>query len=103
MATQKQEMTYGDWKKYLDALVHGKVSLNLDDLADLNCRGAYEQGVLPEEFFDDVVRDELTDLGFAIEVLDFLDDDSIEVKAFDGDEALAAEWLAGSEVESEAF
>lgn len=95
MATQKQDMTFGEWKRTLDALVHGKVGLNLDDLADLNFRSAYEDGLLPEEFFDDTVRDELADLGFAIELLDLLEDDGMDVKDFDGDELLIRSFLEG--------
>ena len=95
MTNQPQEMTFDEWKKTLDALVHGKVGMSLDNLADLNCRGAYEGGVLPEEFFNDVVRDELADLGFEVALLDFLDQ-SLEVRDFDGDESLATAYLAGT-------
>jgi hypothetical protein len=62
----REPRTYAQWLVRLNVVLHRKLGLSLRDLADLevDTREAFTEGVTVEEFFDDVVRHELEDLGF---------------------------------------
>lgn len=82
--------TFGQWLLRLNALVHRKAGLTLRDLTDLqvDAQAAFTEGVTVEEFFDDVIRGELSDLGFPFEDFEdaaFQQEVLARMEALDGD------------------
>ena len=47
------------WLSAVDALVSREFGVGLFDLADMNLRDAFEDGVSPAEFFENDVREEV--------------------------------------------
>lgn len=67
---ETKKMTFREWMGQLDNLVQQKVGLNLRDLPDQNYRAYYDEENTPADCFDFHVREELADLGFALEIED---------------------------------
>lgn len=53
--TSGKDQEFRDWLGHVDALCLAKFHIGLDDLPDLLTRDAFDNGVSPEEFFDDDV------------------------------------------------
>ena len=98
MASKEQvEMQFKAWMSALNRQVTEAVGLKLTDLPELKFREAFDDGMLPEEFFDDTVREELEKLGFALELHDFIDD-----AAFDNLMAAETEEAYGEDIDEAA-
>lgn len=48
-------LSYDAWTRALDQLCEARLEVGLDDLPDLATREAYDAGISPEEFFEEVV------------------------------------------------
>lgn len=48
-------LSYDAWIRELDRLSEARLSVSLDELPDLMTRDAYDAGISPETFFEEVV------------------------------------------------
>ena len=55
-------------------MVHRKVGLKLKDLPAHDFLPEFEDGMSPEEAFDECIRFELEDMGFHLEIMDLFED-----------------------------
>lgn len=53
--TDDRRAAFRDWLGHVDGLCLAKFHIGLDDLPDLLTRDAFDNGVSPEEFFEDDV------------------------------------------------
>jgi len=64
--TPHDEAAFADWISEVDRLCRRRFSLSLDDLPDMNTRGAFDAGVMPHEYFAEevvpLVREDFADL-----------------------------------------
>ena len=75
MASKEQvEQQFKAWMSSLNRQVQEATGLKVTDLPEQEYREAFDEGMLPEEFFDATVREELEKLGFALELHDLVDD-----------------------------
>ena len=49
-------MDFKDWMKKLDAICYNRLGLSIHDLQDMCFRDAFDDGVSPEDFFEEEVR-----------------------------------------------
>ena len=74
MASTKQSDTqFRIWMSSLQRQVHEATGLTPSELPELEYRIAFDAGLMPEKFFDDTVRDELDNMGFALEQRGLID------------------------------
>jgi hypothetical protein len=59
-------LSYHAWTRELDQLCEARLSVGLDDLPDLATREAYDAGVSPESFFEEVVLSRLLESDVAL-------------------------------------
>ena len=70
----EQPVTFSEWVNSLEAVVHRKVGLALKDLPAHDFLPEFEDGMTPEEAFDECIRQELEDLGFPLEIMDLFEE-----------------------------
>lgn len=69
-----ETMSFGQWLQQLDTLTRKKADLSVHQLTSAGWRQRYDDGLTPQEAFDDYARDLLEDLGFPLEIEDAFDD-----------------------------
>ena len=71
---EQQPVTFSEWVSNLESVVHRKVGLKLKDLPAHDFLPEFEDGMSPEEAFDECIRQKLEDLGFHLEIMDLFEE-----------------------------
>src|SRR4051794_26071246 len=75
----KQPVTFSEWVRSLEAVVNRKGGLQLKDLPAHDFLPEFEDGLNPEEAFDECIREELEEMGFHLAIADLFEEASLMV------------------------
>jgi hypothetical protein len=75
----EQPVSFSEWVRSLEAVVHEKVGLGLKDLPAHDFLPEFEDGLTPEEAFDECIREELEEMGFHLAIADLFEEANLMV------------------------